>query len=197
MIKKILMILYLASSIAYGADFFTTSQVLNKAYLDLSLCTMDIDHAYIHRGYHFKATDYDSDTDSGQSKFWLFYTTTTAYDINMCYEFAASLNGTLKVYEGAVIASTGTAVTSFNSKRSSTNVAHGKLSYDPVFTSSGTLIDVRVVGSDGTNPTGRAGGSVTRAYEFIVMPNIKYLFEFTSLSDNNRSCLRLYYYEEE
>jgi hypothetical protein len=200
--KKIILIMLMAVALMpltlHAKDVYSSNVVLSDVWdKEKSLGTIDRDHAAIHAGHHFFASDYDADTDTGGFKKWLFYSSTTAREIHVMYDLEASLPGTLQVYEGSVCSSSGTVIASLNNRRASTYAAEGIAKYDPVVLSSGTLIHSVVIGGDGTNPTGKAAGVMSRHKELILNPVKGYLFIFTAAADNVRTSIEFSWYEEE
>jgi len=153
------------------------------------------EHHKIHEGSHYTTVDYDNDVDIATPKYWHIKTPDTAVVPHFVWRVKASLNGLVELFEAPTTSANGTALTSRNNDRNSSNTATTLFYYDPTVTGDGTRIDVDVIGSDGANPVGADGGDMSRDMEWLLKRNTAYLIKFTAGTDNCRVSLHMSHYE--
>lgn len=159
------------------------------------LIQVPVEHHKIHEGSHYTTVDYDSDVDITGPKYWHIKAPDTTVVPHLVWRVKASLNGLVELFEAPTTTADGTALTSRNNDRNSSNTATTLFYYDPTVTGDGTRIDVDVIGSDGANPAGADGGDMNRETEWLLKRNTSYLIKFTSGTDNCRVSLHMSHYE--
>lgn len=177
------LLILIFSTIIYISPLFSFTYSSSQAILRTA---EQEDGIRIQEGHYFYNSNYDVSTASGVAKFWVLYTTDTSHTIDLEFEINTDVKATLKLYEGAVLSSTGTLVNSINSNRNSTNTTLMKFAYDPTITSSGTLINCNFYD----------GYSHPQIKKYQIKANSVYLFEYIPIAAEGISNLKVYWYED-
>jgi len=160
-----------------------------------ALRTIDPTHGMIHRGRHLNRDIYSSDIDTSQGSRIAFLSTKEAHVLPIGNWSAGSR---LEIWEDVTLTSTGVALTSYNSKRSSTyvqglTVFSGIAIYD--ISKSGTNIRTYYDGSAGGGPNKNSG--TVRANEIEILEDIYYIAWLIPDADNTKGVVGVDWYEPE
>lgn len=152
-------------------------------------------HANIHVGRSFVASDYDSNIASAVPKYW-----SLAAPAVKEMHFRVAL-GTLKgaivqFFEGPTITVQGTALAAFNRQRNLAATPTLVIKYDPTVTVDGTQIWVKRIGSSGGGGNDSPGVLDTE-HEIILKKSTDYVLKVTSDENGNDAGLTLSWYEED
>ena len=159
------------------------------------LGVIEAEHFEIHEGDHFFVSDYDADVDTNAPKYWLAVSPNTSKRMHITFVMKSSRNGLVEVFVNPLITDNGTGLVELNNNADSTNTPQLRTFADPTVGGDGTRIYVEVMGTDGTNPIGDAGGISERKRELILMPNAEYLLKYTTLTNDNRVSMLVEWYE--
>ena len=133
-----------------------------------ALSIIDYVHHEIHAGSHFRVVDY-TDLSSGASIEFLFTAPDSDKEIHFFFEISTEAEAEYLFVEDAVIAGSGTTVTTINSNRNSTKTASLNLFHTPVdVTISGTTLAKSRLGAGR-----KVGGSDRNDDEIILKRNSK------------------------
>jgi len=156
--------------------------------------SIELEHAEIHEGEHYFASDCVEDLGVVASKIWRITTPNTDNRIHLTFTVTTSdSNGLLEFYENPTLLAAGTGMTEFNNDRNSANVATATTFFDTTTqapNNDGTLLWCIVVGSARRN-----GGSVERTKEIILKQNEDYIVKFTPAAVNSKCAVLFEWYE--
>lgn len=165
---------------------------------DGSIATIQYEHMKVHEGKIFTVSDCDDEVDIGVPKYWLMISPSGNTFCHLTIKAVSSKNGTIEGFILPTVTDNGTALyASNNNINYVSSVPEVQFFADPTVTDEGTLRYSTVMGSDGNNPVGAAGGSDDRGLERIVGLGVPFLFKFTALSNDCRVCIEFTFYEEE
>lgn len=167
-----------------------------------TLSTVSLEHCAIHAGMHFTTQDYDNDVDIASPKYWIISTTQTAKESHLVVRMSATMNGTFEVFVSSYYNTPGTLLNTFCNKYLLKGLNGLKIFSDGngFSESDSNRVLANVIGTDGTNPLGAAGGIAERDNEFIVeySKSSNYLvLKYTALTNNNRVSCCVEHYEVE
>jgi hypothetical protein len=151
---------------------------------------IDYAHSKIHSGDHFFYTDCITLASAGAQDY--MFTNTTKYS-HLSFDFSGSAITSLDIYEAGDRAGT-TLQNIFNNYRNSikesVNIIHKSIS-------SGTTDGTKIWCHKGGSATNQSSGSVSSgvATEIILKLNTKYIFRFTSGTNDNLVNFKLAWYE--
>jgi hypothetical protein len=166
---------------------------------ELTAANVGLDYAHyeVHEGDAFSCCYYASTASGGVISMNIESPTTTKR-AHLLLSVESNLPGVMVLYENPTwsAAGTGTALTSFNCNRNSTNTALTKLYSAPTLsgTLTGTTIMTRVVGAGNSNQT-RVGGSVRSGFEYILKGSDKYYVKFTADTNATLVSINVEWYE--
>jgi len=150
-----------------------------------------IEHHKVHESEMYTCSDYDADTDQGNSKFWLLRT--CPLQMHLMANLSATQPIRALFYENPTITDNGTRINVFNNNRNSDKVSNCRIYRDPTVGDNGTLLETTIIGV-GEKKTS-VGGVARQFTEWILVPNALYLMGFTALADNTISALGINLYE--
>jgi len=153
-----------------------------------SLNTIMYEHHEIHDGSHYNIRGFASGLTSGVSLNFGLTTPNTSKWTHLVFEITGTNQTELRGWEGATL-SGGTAVTSMNNNRNSTNTYGGTIVSNPVISgsspTSGTLIEAHSQGLIGTPPSkAEQNGTADREDEWILKSGTTYLWEIKAAGAN-------------
>jgi hypothetical protein len=155
-----------------------------------NMLILEPEHGAIHDGVHFTASW------SGTTATTLNTLITTGTARSGIIHFAAEADGnkafTFELWESPT-ATGGTAVTSYNNSRLSSNTTPITITKNPTITTVGTtLLEAQRVGS--SNPASRIGGGAKHSNEWVLKASTKYLLQVTAVSAGTIVITRMPYY---
>jgi len=139
------------------------------------LCTIDIQHAQVHKGNHFFVKSFAEIT--GASTTAEFLIKTGAKFPHARVIATSNAEFIIDIYEGTTVSADGTPVTVFNNDRNSATTATVSLFTSPTITGDGTLLWRSKLGDSG-NPA----GSLQTSQELIAKDNENYLLRITKVT---------------
>lgn len=162
--------------------------------------TIDTDHAYIHGGIMFSATDYRSLT-AGATSFITVLTPGTASGTYIHWRPAAIVSSADKVlvtlYEGSSTPTASGTVTPYNRDRTTTLTALLTVASSASITTIGTAIDRAYIGGGEGVGGARSGADTDEKHEIIFAQNQRYTMGVANNSTAaNTVFLKLMWYEE-
>jgi hypothetical protein len=152
---------------------------------------LEPEHGAIHGGTHYVATLYDADLDSSSMSVMITTPVNSTY-IHFIADVEANNSG-VWTFSEAPNATGGTAMVSYNNKRTETTASPATITSNPTITSVGTVLDRFIIGADGPGSNG-SGGAVGHRNEWLLAPETKYLVQFTADNDNTKVVIRMPYY---
>lgn len=152
----------------------------------LDLVTLDQGHYTIHEGNHYFITDARTLADT--ASFTIFFETPDLpTEIHAKIVTSSTAELSIELYEAGDRIGSGSLIVPFNNNRNSLNKSILNI-YGAITGGStdGQLLVYAKVGSSGVTPAaGAVGGGSRSEEEIIFRRNTKYLFRYTSFSDDN------------
>lgn len=146
--------------------------------------SIDYPHHEIHSGNHFYICGFETEATDGEINFAVT-TPDTTKELHMLFFTEGTARTEFYVYEGAAVTG-GTATTSLNNNRNSTNVSVATIVKDPTINTAGTLIFSQSKGLEGATPSKADNeGLIKRENEIILKRNTTYVFKIISKADDN------------
>jgi hypothetical protein len=139
-----------------------------------TLTTIEFEHHELHEGDMYRAGEQVALANNG-TRIIHIKTPNTTVEPHLQYNISNTLELEFQFYEGPTVSRNGTAVTSYNRNRRSTNTATLSIFHTPTTSGNGTELASR---REGTGKT--AGGSARSVAEWILAKNQSYLLAFTS-----------------
>lgn len=143
-------------------------------------------HEKVHDGQFFYTNHVFTGVTSSSSVDYLIKTDSNEY-LHSAFEVDVGADCRTFIYEGTTVSNDGTALTAFNSNRSSSNTLSSTFFHTPTVTGVGTLIKQSYIpGTTGRRITGGGtGDSIAReGGEVILKPNETYLVRITNVSSD-------------
>lgn len=160
-----------------------------------AITSIDYAHHEIHSGVHYHVSYCDNDVDSGQTAELLIVTPNTTKWAHLKFTVTFILVTSVAVFEDTTTSADGTGLTEWNSNRNAGfPVATSVVTHTPTVTVTGNAI-YNSYGGISTGLFTREGGESRNDNEFILKQNTKYLFNATSLTNDNIICWQLDWYE--
>lgn len=171
-----------------------------------SVITIGVEHGFAHAGKAFYCDTADITMADTETLILAFKTPNTDKLVHLVVDFASKAGGHLDIIEGpGWTTQTGSQVSIFNRKRSSTNAsvlledsqaggfaANGKMVLNPSsFTGGSSIRNLYVFTATG----GRGRGSTRASGEIILKPNTTYGVKYTADGSTNAGALDLVWYE--
>lgn len=154
---------------------------------------IDHTHSKIHEGLHWTAS-HAVNVGTGTAVTVLISTPATG-QYHLTYEMMAS-GLAISTFSEAPNASGGTAITSYNNKRNSSNADTLTITHTATYVSSGSVIENFVHGSGGIPVSSKGGGGETRN-EWELAVSTLYLLKIDVLAASTYTAINLAYYREE
>lgn len=157
---------------------------------------IDTPHHEVHEGEMYHASHTVASLANGNNLDLLFRV--GAKEAHTVFEIFAGGQVTVSLFEAPTTSANGTALTAYNMKRNSANVALSAVSHTPTVTATGSvaLVNGRIL-PGGTSPTTRVGGGIRQGIEWIFAPNTAYLLRINNSSGGAIACnAGLEWYEE-
>lgn len=151
-----------------------------------ALRVIDEEHAVLHEGRHFFASDVSLAIALSASVTYLLRTDGASPH----FKWEVNCDGGLKVdiYESSVVSANGTTVPVYNRNRTSANTSGVLVTKGPTVTSSGTQLFT-------TGSTSKSGRLQVSSSEFILKPSTNYTVVLTAFSNNVNAAVLLDWYE--
>jgi len=159
-----------------------------------TLQVIEYEHHEIHAESHYF---WEDTTVLANAATWdiAFRTANTTEWTHIILNVVSSLGSTVEVYEGDTITWDGTAETSFNNDRNSSNTSNWQeFETDPTIVTPGTLLAKATLGTS-TNPNQGLPGAASRSREIICKQNENYRVRVTSNNNSNDVTVSLQWYE--
>jgi len=158
-----------------------------------AIISIDPIHHLIHEGKFFGTHMYDiAVSNNGKLE---MYIATGSSPMHVRVTGIAGGFGTLEIFEGSTVSSTGSALTIANRNRLSSNTPDCTVYSGPTVTGDGTTI-YRTLTTGGTGPQSTGGVSGSGYEEYIFNPSEVYLVRITNMAGNNQPLsLELNFYE--
>lgn len=164
----------------------------------ISRPSIDISHQKIHEGNHFVVHAVATGVNIASPKYYIVipppFDSTNTIEIHIIFEVDADHGGTLDVFEDATISNNGTELTIINNNRRSSTTSLSSVYEDPTVTTEGTLIFKERKGTSALGDV-EIGEFVRDDEEFVLHPDLIYLFKFTPLADNTTITFELNWYD--
>ncbi len=157
------------------------------------LITIDIIHSKIHQGYGFHVDDLALAVDIASPKKYLVITPDTSARAHMIFIIDTEPGVKFEFFEDTTVSANGTALSIINYKRDSVTASVLQVFGGPTVTADGTRIFLWQSGT--TTSSGRIGGRIQHADEFILKQNAKYQVKITPLSNNTNVYIHFDWYE--
>jgi len=163
-----------------------------------NLSVIQTEHHKIHEGNHFLISDFDT-LNSGESLYFGVITPNGSKWAHLTYDIVSTLLTEIRIWEGATL-SGGTTVDSYNNNRNSPNTSSVIIKLNPTISgttpTSGTLISASAWGTTSPTPSKLGvGGGTSRVNELILKSGTNYIFQITSVVDNNLISYDAIWYE--
>ena len=157
--------------------------------------TIDTIHAEVHEGELFTAAGSTATLADTDTATWLMIAPGSPIMTHTAFALTTSAGGKAELFENTNASANGTAITPFNNKRFSDNIAALSMFVGPTVGtgSDGTLIDIKQIGG---GDKGKIGAEARSEGEWILGYGSVYMVRFTSQGGTNNVSLTSQWYEE-